>query len=160
MFLTIIACFGFFSSGILHILVKVQLIKNMEELLLKSEKTTQSFNKTFHLYQEGDKYFLRRDLYKSKNKKHLMFSDDFEIELVNLKIPLPCPFIGTYCHYSVWIPALNFTITEGNMFNGPVRLAMAKVWMRESREYEISNRFSEEFIKNYIRKMKLKSILD
>jgi len=147
-----------FISGFLHILVRVTQIRDMEEILLKSERTTQSFKRTFHLYQDGDKYFLRQELYKSKNRKQHIFSDEFEIELINLIIHLPSPFDGMAYRYYIWIPALNFVLSKG-MAYGEESVKDAER-MCNDREYEMRNKYSGEFVKNYIRKVKLKSILD
>ena len=131
----------------------------MEELLLQSEKATQSFIKTFHLYQDGDSYFLRRELYKSKNRKQHLLSNQFEIVLINFKIHLPSPFDDFSYHYYCWIPTLNFVFGEGTMAYGEVSVKDAER-MCSDREYKMYDDDAGEYVKNYMRYMKLKSILD
>ena len=134
----------------------------MEEILLKSEKTTQSFLKTFHLYQDGNSYFLRRELYKSKSQKQHILSDEFEIELINLKIQIPSPFDTILYRYYCWMPALNFTFSSGSwhFYGIPPTTEVAVNFVCNGKAYELDNDNADEYVKNYIRNLRLKSILD
>jgi hypothetical protein len=70
----------------------------MEEITLKSEMTRETLYRTLHLYQDRDRYILRRDLYKSKNRRTHLLSHEFEIVLISLKIHLPSGKFGDIDH--------------------------------------------------------------
>ena len=65
----------------------------MEKLLLEAEKTCESFYKTFHLYQYKERYYLRKEMYKIKNRKHYLLSDEFEVNFNVLKFYYQVHFI-------------------------------------------------------------------
>lgn len=132
----------------------------MEGELIKMERSTQSWKKTFHLYQDGNEYFLRRELYKSKNQKMLVLSDDFELELNNFKIHLPSPCKGVINRYHLWIPALNFVFNEGNVYPGGISVEYANIWLCGKDFYRMYGDNVGDYVKNYIRKVNLQSILD
>lgn len=133
----------------------------MEEISLKSEMTKDTLYRTLHLYQDGDRYFLRRDLYKSKNRKTLLLTHEFEVLLINLTIHLPPPFNGVNYQHYCGIPDLNFDFgADGWNLHFKISREVAEHFLVRDIEYEITNDDAEESVQNFIRKVRLKSILD
>ena len=134
---------------------------NMEELTLNSEMTRETLYRTLHLYKDGDRYFLRRDLYKSKNRRTHLLTHDFEIVLISLKIHLPPPFDGIHYQHYCGIPDLNFDF-KADRWNLHFKISkeVAEHFLVRDTEYELKNEDAEESVKNFIRNIRLKSILD
>lgn len=134
---------------------------NMEEITLKTEMTKETLIRTLHLYQDGDRYFLRRDLYKSKNRKTHLLTHEFEVVLITLTIHLPPPFDGVHYQHYCGIPDLNFDFgADGWNLHFKISKDVAEHFLVRDSEYEIDNEDAEESVKNFIRNIRLKSILD
>lgn len=118
----------------------------MEEITLKSEMTRETLYRTLHLYQDGDRYFLRRDLYKSKNRRTHLLSHEFEIVLISLEIHLPSPWEGvSYQHYC-GIPELNFDFhADGWNLHFKISKEVAEYYLVRDSEYELDNEDAEEY---------------
>jgi len=133
----------------------------MEEITLKSEMTRETLYRTLHLYQDGDRYFLRRDLYKSKNRKTHLLTHDFEIVLITLAIHPPRPFDGVYYHHYCGIPELNFDFGADSWnLHFKISKEVAEYYLVRDSEYVLYNEDAEESVTNFIRNVRLKSILD
>ena len=133
----------------------------MEEITLRSDKTKETFYRTLHLYQDGERCILRQDLYKSKNRRTHLLSHDFEIVLISLAIHLPRPFDEVFYHHYCGIPELNFDF-GAHSWNLHFKISkdVAEHFLVRDREYEMYNEDAEESVQNLIRKVRLKSILD
>ena len=133
----------------------------MEEIILKSEMTRETLYRTLHLYQGGDRYFLRRDLYKSKNSRTHLLTHEFEIVLITLTIHLPPPFDGVHYQHYCGIPALNFDFGADSWnLHFKISKEVAEHFLVRDSEYELKNEDAGESVQNLIRKVRLKSILD
>ncbi len=133
----------------------------MEEITLKSEMTKETFLRTFHLYKEDDIYILRSKLLKKKTHKSFILTHEFTIELINIKINLPSPFNESYYDNYCWMPELNFNFQIDSLnYRFKISKEIAERFLEQESEYELDEDDAEENVKNFIRNIRLKSILD
>ena len=126
---------------------------NSKELIIKKE---------LHIYSYDDKYLIRNEKYKSKNKKKHILSSTFDIVFVQIVIDLPFAVNGDEPKATIrkaYIPSLNDFIlfTSGDFY----QYFQGKEYLEWALEPHLKEKvIDDESAINYIRYNILTDILD